>query len=68
MDLYEKRVMPKTPKKLKMKLDIETKGSVILNLSKEEREPKCKFHSKFPPISQTCFHFFNGESGCKIVA
>jgi hypothetical protein len=28
----------------------------------------CRFHSKFPAISQTCFHFFNGESGCKIVA
>lgn len=30
--------------------------------------PICRFHSKFPAISQTCFHFFNGESGCKIVA
>ena len=28
----------------------------------------CKFHSKFPAVSQTCFHFFNSESGCKIVA
>lgn len=28
----------------------------------------CRFHSKFPAVSQTCFHFFNGESGCKIVA
>ncbi|WP_294898877.1 hypothetical protein [Sulfurospirillum sp. UBA4051] len=28
----------------------------------------CKFHSKFPAVSQTCFHFFNGELDCKIVA
>ncbi|MBN2833140.1 MAG: hypothetical protein JXK50_07440 [Campylobacterales bacterium] len=28
----------------------------------------CKFHSKFPVVSQTCFHFFNGELDCKIVA
>ena len=31
-------------------------------------EHACKFHSKFPAVSQTCFHFSNGESGCKIVA
>ncbi len=29
---------------------------------------ECKFHSKFPAVSQTCFHFFNGELDCKIVA
>ena len=32
------------------------------------KEVMCKFHSKFPAVSQTCFHFSNGESGCKIVA
>ena len=32
------------------------------------KKDDCKFHSKFPAVSQTCFHFFNSESGCKIVA
>lgn len=38
------------------------------NLKAKKTQILCKFHSKFPAVSQTCFHFSNGESGCKIVA
>ena len=44
------------------------RNSWLDNNTSELCVPVCKFHSKFPAVSQTCFHFFNSESGCKIVA
>ncbi|MDD5159074.1 MAG: hypothetical protein PHI47_03410 [Sulfuricurvum sp.] len=57
--LIDKNIYAVTASKIDLSVKFPVQGAYGID---------CRFHSKFPAVSQTCFHFFNGESGCKIVA